>query len=92
MWFLNFLSRRSVELYHASVTPIPSNPLPRLLVNRRQVAGMVGLCERMISGMVSAGRFPRPHKLGRRSVWKVAEVEAWVAQLRHGKEVIQWRK
>ena len=56
-------------------------PLHPLLLDNEQVAVLVGLCARKIRGMVSAGEFPKPVKIGRSTRWRRSEVEEWVQTL-----------
>ena len=56
--------------------------LTPLLLTIRQVGLIVGISERKLRGMVSAGQFPKPvGRLGRMSRWKRSAVEEWVATL-----------
>lgn len=44
-----------------------------------EVASYLNLSQATLYRMVNSGRFPLPHKIGRRSVWSRAEVSRWVA-------------
>ncbi len=54
---------------------------PREILRRREVARMVGLDVSTLWRLTRAGRFPKPIKLGTRSVgYRASEIEAWLAQ------------
>ena len=49
------------------------------ILRRREVEALVGLTRSTIYGMMSAGKFPRPRRLGRRSVgWLSDDIAAWL--------------
>ncbi len=51
------------------------------ILRRRSVEAMTGLRRSTLYAYIAAGTFPRPVKLGERSVgWVEAEVEEWIAQ------------
>src|SRR5947207_1981615 len=52
--------------------------LPPFVVDTRGVARLLGICERTVRALNSSGRFPRALALGRRRVWPVREIEAWL--------------
>ena len=44
-----------------------------------QVAEFLGVCRRTIYRELARGKFPKPVRIGQRSVrWKVADIEAYV--------------
>lgn len=49
-----------------------------LLTDIKGLARMLGRSERAIWRDQSAGRLPRPIKLGRLTKWRVAEIREWV--------------
>ena len=51
-----------------------------LLIGVRELAALLGLGKdgRSIYTLRGLGKIPAPHKLGRRTLWKRAEIEAWV--------------
>ena len=51
----------------------------RLAVNIDGAAELVGCSARHLRALLAQGRFPRGVRLGRRVVWPVAELEAWLA-------------
>ena len=53
-------------------------PVPELLWSADQVAVALNVCIRHVWAMHTSGRLPRPIRLGRRSLWRRAEVEAWL--------------
>ncbi|MBL8863035.1 MAG: helix-turn-helix domain-containing protein [Planctomycetes bacterium] len=61
--------------------PIDTRSLPHatLAVDARGLALMLGCSERHVRALSAAGRLPRALRLGRRRVWAVATVEAWLA-------------
>jgi predicted DNA-binding transcriptional regulator AlpA len=50
-----------------------------LLVSAKDLAAMLGIGLRTLRAHDSAGRLPRPLRIGGRVVWRVSEIEAWVA-------------
>jgi predicted DNA-binding transcriptional regulator AlpA len=50
-----------------------------LSIGRRDVPRVVGVSGRTWDRLVATGRAPRPVCLGRRKVWPVAELRAWLA-------------
>lgn len=56
----------------------PALELHPLVVDTRGVARLLGLCERTVRALNSSGRLPRALALGRRRVWRVREIEAWL--------------
>lgn len=54
--------------------------LPLLRIN--EVALLIGLSKHSIRGLVAAGTFPSPVKVGVRGVaWRRTEIDAWIAAL-----------
>lgn len=61
-----------------------------ILLRESEVARMVGFSRRTIRSWVSAGKFPKPVRIGddeQRSPkrWKRSEVDAWIAKLPEAK-------
>jgi predicted DNA-binding transcriptional regulator AlpA len=54
------------------------HPGRRLTVRRRRLARLLDVSERHLQAMNSAGKLPRPMKLGRCRVWYLAEIRAWL--------------
>ena len=52
---------------------------PERLLPMRAVHDQVTLHPATVYAMVKAGKFPKPIKLGRRSLWIESEVQAWIA-------------
>ena len=48
-----------------------------VLLSRSAVAEMLGISKSFVTKLVSAGRFPRAIKLGRRRLWSYGEILAW---------------
>ncbi len=61
--------------------PEPTRPgIEPLAVNLNQLPGLIGVSRRTIERELSAGRFPQPdRRVGRRPLWRVATIEAWLA-------------
>lgn len=56
------------------------NETPTTVLRRQQVESRVGLRRSAIYGLMSAGAFPRPIRLGEKSVgWLAHEIDAWLA-------------
>ena len=58
----------------AETTPAP---LP-LLLDARAAAKLCGVSRSHFLAMHSAGKVPLPVRLGRRCLWRVAELAAWI--------------
>ncbi len=50
-----------------------------VLLDVTQVAAMAGLHRATVFKLVSAGKFPKPIKLGRSTRWSKGELIAWIA-------------
>ncbi|GMV95129.1 MAG: hypothetical protein AMXMBFR82_49070 [Candidatus Hydrogenedentota bacterium] len=48
------------------------------LLNVKEVADMLDLCQRSVWRMSDAGKMPRPVKLGSRSLWRKRELLSWL--------------
>jgi prophage regulatory protein len=60
--------------------------LPQIL-RRKQLEAQLGLSRSSIYLMMSQGRFPRPIKLGRRSVgWRTVEIERWLDEMQEASD------
>lgn len=69
------------------------------LLSAEQAAGLCGLSRSGWYKLCSAGRTPAPVRLGRRTLWRTAELRAWIAAgcpTRHKWEAMQaeteWRR
>jgi len=49
-----------------------------LLLDTKRAAQMIGVSRSLFLSMHDSGRIPLPTRLGRRVLWRVAELEAWV--------------
>lgn len=56
----------------------PTTTTP-LLVGAKEVGALLGVSERTVRALNSSGRIPQPIHLGRRTLWAVDELRAWVA-------------
>jgi predicted DNA-binding transcriptional regulator AlpA len=79
-----------MDAHHMRENPAPARSrdaadgalsLRPLLLNTRQVALVLSMSERNVRALVSSGQFPRPNKVGRLSLWRVADLEQWVCSL-----------
>jgi excisionase family DNA binding protein len=57
------------------------NETAPLLISAKEVAGMMGISERTLWRLLSAGKVPQPIRIGRNTRWRRTEVAAW---LEHG--------
>ena len=53
-------------------------PTPLSLLPIKAVKGRVGLSEATIYRMLHRGTFPKPRKVGFKSLWRSDEIEAWI--------------
>ena len=53
---------------------------PERLLPMRAVRDQVALHPATVYAMMKDGTFPKPVKLGRRSLWIESEVQAWIAE------------
>jgi len=51
-----------------------------LLINASQFAGLLQVSSRTLWRMLSAGRLPKPIRVGGIVRWRVCEVKGWVAE------------
>jgi len=58
-----------------------TNTPPDRLMRMPQVLEVVPIAESTVWKYVKQGTFPRPVRLGRCSVWKESEVQAWLSKL-----------
>ena len=52
------------------------------LIGIKQVAALLGVSRRHLAYLVHAGDFPKPLKIGTRSLWKASEYAGYVERLR----------
>src|SRR4051794_30453846 len=48
------------------------------LLNAEEVAAMLGVSERTLWRLLSAGKFPKPVRFGRSTRWRLADVREWI--------------
>jgi len=53
----------------------------KLLLNRKELAQSLGISQRTVSRLLSAGKLPKPARLGRRLVWRVRDIQEWADKL-----------
>jgi predicted DNA-binding transcriptional regulator AlpA len=58
-----------------------ARPVPRLALNRIEVAAAIGISPVSVDVMVSEGALPPPRQWHSRKIWLVAEVEAYLTEL-----------
>jgi predicted DNA-binding transcriptional regulator AlpA len=58
--------------------------LPPIVADAERLAELLGLGIRTVRSMDSAGKLPRPLKLGARTVWIIREIREWLAAARNG--------
>jgi len=51
----------------------------KLLLSASEAAGLLSISRSMFYQLLSAGRIPAPVRLGRRALWRKAELESWTA-------------
>lgn len=51
----------------------------RLAVSADELADMLNISKRHLDALHASGRLPRPVRLGRRCLWPIDEVRAWLA-------------
>jgi predicted DNA-binding transcriptional regulator AlpA len=54
------------------------HPEEALLVGANRAAGLCGVCRRTWAKMDATGQCPPPRRLGRRVLWSVKELTAWI--------------
>jgi predicted DNA-binding transcriptional regulator AlpA len=59
--------------------------VPRWALRLDELEASLGISKRLIQKEVSAGRFPRPIKIGRTSVWPVQALREHLAQQADGR-------
>ena len=57
---------------------VPSDEEKRLLIDTREVARLLDVCDRTIFSMEKDGRMPPSIKIGRAVRWNLEELRAWV--------------
>jgi len=58
--------------------PTPAPALEPLLLSARDLAALLRLSVRSIRSLDTAGRLPKPLRIGGRVFWRFAEVLAWI--------------
>lgn len=56
-----------------------SNETPPILIRADEVARLMGVSERTLWRLLSAGKVPKPLRIGRNTRWRLAEVRDWIA-------------
>ena len=52
----------------------------RRLLRRQEVESLTGLSRATLYSLMAEGRFPKPLRLGRRSVgWRLSDIDNWLA-------------
>src|SRR5262249_46947865 len=71
---------RTLPLLLAATDRQAGRAVDRMALRADELEASLGLSKRLIQKEVSAGRFPRPVKIGRVSVWPVEVVRQFLAQ------------
>lgn len=58
-----------------------SRPVPRLALNRTEVAVALGVSCDSVDAMVTEGALPPPRRWHKRKLWLVREIEAFLTEL-----------
>jgi predicted DNA-binding transcriptional regulator AlpA len=61
--------------------------MPRWALRLDEIEATFGVSKRLIQKEISAGRFPKPLKIGRVSVWSVEALREFLAQQADGRRV-----
>lgn len=64
-----------------SETQLNPDSLPPLLIDVKQVAKLLGVADRTVRRMRDAGKLPPPKKIGRRILWRYADIRKFVERL-----------
>lgn len=56
----------------------PESPLTPLLIGADELAALLRISTRSLWRLLSAGRLPKPIRLGRSVRWRRVEVEIWI--------------
>jgi prophage regulatory protein len=54
---------------------------PERLIPLPEVCDRTGICRTAVYNYISAGTFPKPRKIGKRSRWVSSEVDRWVSSV-----------
>jgi predicted DNA-binding transcriptional regulator AlpA len=60
------------------VSAAENNPTPLSLLPLKEVKARVGLSTATVYRLMQRGTFPRPRKVGTKSLWRSDEIEAWI--------------
>jgi excisionase family DNA binding protein len=52
----------------------------KALLNADEVAAMLGISERTLWRLLSAGKVPEPVRFGRSTRWRLADVKEWIEE------------
>lgn len=65
------------------MSAVENTPTPLSLLPLKELKARVGLSTATVYRLMQRGTFPRPRKVGTKSLWRSDEVEAWIlAQVR----------
>lgn len=65
----------------ATATKAPGRPPKDRLLALAELRSLIPLSKSKLYDEISHGRFPAPVKVGRSALWRLNEVEAWMASL-----------
>jgi predicted DNA-binding transcriptional regulator AlpA len=57
-----------------------ADDLEPLLLDAKQVAGLLRISSRLVWGMRSGGRLPAPVRLGKATRWRASDIRRWVEE------------
>lgn len=58
-----------------------ARPIPRIALNRTEVAVAIGVSADSVDTMVDEGVLPQPRRWHTRKIWLVSEIEAFLTEL-----------
>jgi len=62
----------------ATPAPAPTEPIAPLAVDATKAAKLIGVSTAHFWVMLASGQIPPGFRLGRRRLWAVAELQAWI--------------
>lgn len=74
----------------ASVQRVPSRVVEPLCVDARDLAVLLGISPRHVRAMKARGALPEALRIGRRRLWRVEEIRAWVTAGMPPRDRWQW--
>ena len=53
-------------------------------LKKRELAVMLGFCERSIMRFVDGGLLPKPIYINKQPRWRLSEIEGWLSRMKEG--------